>query len=77
MFEKKAEDDSYKTQSNEMIRNAEQNMFDILTVRGDNLSHNLPDVLPIDVKLQQLSTLAESPINSKILYKINKFISII
>lgn len=41
-------------------------MFDILTGRSDNLSHNLPDVLPIDVKLQQLSALVESPINGKL-----------
>lgn len=40
-----------------------KNEFDILSLRTESLSHNLPDVLPIDVKLQQLSTLAESPVN--------------
>lgn len=43
--------------------------FDILTLRTDSLSHNLPDVLPIDVKLQQLSALAESPVNGIIVCK--------
>lgn len=47
-----------------------KNDFDILALRTDSLSHNLPDVLPIDVKLQQLSTLAESPVNGIIVFRV-------
>lgn len=55
-----------KKECNERLRMSESTVFDMLALRGENLSHNLPDVLPIDAKIQQFSTLAESTFNGKL-----------